>query len=845
MYCSSYTWFDMRLINRVLSPLLLAFLFVLWPHNSYAGTILVDGTNCTLPDAITAANTDTDVGDCTIVGPLGDDIIQLNTVTISLLDPIDTSFGPSGTPSITSTITITPQAGIATIQRTSDDQFRIFHVAENGSLTLNNIIVTNGDAGTYDGGGIYNEGNLTLNSSHILANTTGDVGGGIYNTSGATAHITGSTFSSNHANEGAAIANMIESTLYMTSTEMISNYASDDTGGLYNFLGTATVVSSRFAYNEAEDDAGIGNVGGTLYLFHSDVVSNTASDIGGGIGNSEGATAHIFSSTVSYNQSDRFGGGIANSEYGTLFLYDTKVMSNSVNWIGGGLHNWDVSIAHITGSTFLGNHSFNDGGGIGNASNSAITVEASHLLSNLASKDGGAIFIADGTVTITNSHLIDNIAEGNGGALMQAYGDSTTIYQSCIVNNSDTAVQHVEGEPINAQYNWWGAVDGPSGIGPGHGDSVSENVDFANFHTTAILDCSPSVTFSKQVTPSTNLLPGQPLTFTLTITNEGDFPLSDIQVTDPLPQDFVHTNTSFSGSLIEESGSYVVTELLPGEVATIHFLGHVDPTLNSDTTITNSATVSNVLIGSLAAQAVATVDVPVVSWSQSNYTANEDAGSFDATLILDKPNPYAPVKAQVVYTEQAAIAVAAVLDVEIPANTTSHSVAIPVEDDDQVAPRVIVLNLLSTEGAAAGSPSQATIALIEDDAQADLVVSKQASTLTAVVGDIITYTYIITNTGNVTFTTISAVDDVIGPLPQLEGELPPGASRPATAAYVVQPDDLPGPLVNTVIVTGTDVFGTEVEASAAATVVIIEPTNLPPGGQPQQGAELYMPMLGR
>jgi parallel beta-helix repeat protein len=36
---------------------------------------------------------------------------------------------------------------------------------------------------------------------------------------------------------------------------------------------------------------------------------------------------------------------------------------------------------------------------------------------------------------------------------------------------------------VNATNNWWGASDGPSGIGPGSGDTVTTNVDFSPFLT--------------------------------------------------------------------------------------------------------------------------------------------------------------------------------------------------------------------------------------------------------------------------------------------------------------------------------------------------------------------------
>jgi hypothetical protein len=34
---------------------------------------------------------------------------------------------------------------------------------------------------------------------------------------------------------------------------------------------------------------------------------------------------------------------------------------------------------------------------------------------------------------------------------------------------------------VNATNNWWGAGDGPSGVGPGSGDAVTTNVNFSFF----------------------------------------------------------------------------------------------------------------------------------------------------------------------------------------------------------------------------------------------------------------------------------------------------------------------------------------------------------------------------
>lgn len=49
-------------------------------------------------------------------------------------------------------------------------------------------------------------------------------------------------------------------------------------------------------------------------------------------------------------------------------------------------------------------------------------------------------------------------------------------------------------ETIDATNNWWGASDGPSGVGPGTGDAVSFNVDFNPFLTKVQTGCQGFVT---------------------------------------------------------------------------------------------------------------------------------------------------------------------------------------------------------------------------------------------------------------------------------------------------------------------------------------------------------------
>ncbi|PNX46122.1 MAG: hypothetical protein BV456_12695, partial [Thermoplasmata archaeon M8B2D] len=81
-------------------------------------------------------------------------------------------------------------------------------------------------------------------------------------------------------------------------------------------------------------------------------------------------------------------------------------------------------------------------------------------------------------------------------------------------------------------------------------------------------------------------------------------------------------------------------------------------------------------------------------------------------------------------------------------------------------------------------------------------IDKEASVGTASVGQTITYTYTVTNCGDVTLTGVTVVDDKLGTITLGTATLAPGGSTSGTATYTVVEGDLPGPIVNTATATG-------------------------------------------
>lgn len=291
---------------------LLAFLcgvFVAIP-TAQAATITVTsesggtgGPDCTLRDAITAANTDTAMGGC--VAGNGADTIELPVdTTITLTEPDNNTDGLNGLPSITSEVIINGNG--STVERADGTPaFRIFFVASKGGLTLEHLTVSNGwwrFNGT-EGGGIHSVGSLTLTDSTVSGNTA-ESGAGIFADGALT--LIHSTVSGNFgATLGGGIFN--EGVMVLTDSTVSNNEAQMFGGGIFN-TGTAMVANTTFGENSAGfHGSGIGN-GGTLTLTNSTISGNFGANAGGGGFWTRVGVLTLIQSTVCGNLPDQIDG---------------------------------------------------------------------------------------------------------------------------------------------------------------------------------------------------------------------------------------------------------------------------------------------------------------------------------------------------------------------------------------------------------------------------------------------------------------------------------------------------------------------------------------------------------
>ena len=175
-----------------------------------------DATDCTLREAITAANAN--AGRIIAFAPGVTGTIQL----AAALPSLNTNMAIQG-----------PGANLLTVRRNIGGSYRIFNISAN-NVIISGLTIANGNSPS-NGGGISSTGGLTIANCTISGHTTGSSGGGIV--SSHTLSIVNSTISGNSATGGFG-------------------------GGIYS-TGTAEITNSTISSNSVSElSLGIGSGGG-------------------------------------------------------------------------------------------------------------------------------------------------------------------------------------------------------------------------------------------------------------------------------------------------------------------------------------------------------------------------------------------------------------------------------------------------------------------------------------------------------------------------------------------------------------------------------------------------------
>jgi len=483
--------------------------------------------DCSLREAVAAANSNSSVDDCTAGSEDGDTIefsstafvadqtITLTMGELSLIDDVtidgDASTAGSDLAAITidgnnnsrifnvdvderigsedkvSFVTLELTNGNSSDNSSNPDAGGAVDIKSGDSVTFTDVNVTNSTAGL-NGGGIHAAGGTTLTvttsdggTSTISGNEAegGDAGmggGGVWG-AGATTISGDVTIEDNTASgesgSGGGVLNF-GGTLDIMDATIQNNTANRAGGGIENFDGdddgdhTITVTNATITGNSVDEDANPGNGGG----LHS----------GGG-------TVEVTGGLINENVAVE-GGGLWTS--GTLTLSDGATVSadtatgDAADDGGGGIYNMggDVTLSgdatSITGNVASGESG--SGGGILN-NGGILTVENAAFIGNAANRAGGGIEDAGGSddddtdVTLTDATLNDNLIgenanPGNGGGLHSDGGD-VEITGGTV--NGNTAVEGgglwtsgaltVSGSTVDGN-----EATGDDGPGPGRSD---------------------------------------------------------------------------------------------------------------------------------------------------------------------------------------------------------------------------------------------------------------------------------------------------------------------------------------------------------------------------------------
>ena len=272
--------------------------------------------DCSLREAIEAANTNTAVDAC----PAGDPAPTVDIISFGVTGTITHQ---SGQVVITDDLTI-HGPGASNLSLGTGGYGRVLAVPVGVTLNLSDLTLAN-SYGEVVGGVIYNEGTVTVTGTVFSGNSGGN-GGAINNSPTGTLIITNTTFSQNLGQIGGAIRN--EGMAAVTDTSFSGNFTSSSGqsgsgAGIFN-LGTLTVTNAAFSGNFANVGAGIFNIG-TLTITNANFSGNSAFSLGGGIFN--GGTLTIYKSKITGNNAAS-GGGIFNDSGGTVTLTKSKVKGN-------------------------------------------------------------------------------------------------------------------------------------------------------------------------------------------------------------------------------------------------------------------------------------------------------------------------------------------------------------------------------------------------------------------------------------------------------------------------------------------------------------------------------------
>jgi uncharacterized repeat protein (TIGR01451 family) len=616
----------------------------------------------------------------------------------------------------------------------------------------------------------------------------------------------------------------------------IQNGKSEAGGGILVTSGTLTLNDCIIQNNEGTT---LFLAGGGMRISSSASVTmnncivrnNLANDLGGGITNCGSLT--INHSTLTNNRTNNFGGGAIMLCSATPMVINNSTISGNTGQWGGGVRADNGTRVVLNNTTVTGNTASNEGGAFRGG-----TVEATNSI--IAGNNAPVGPDGQGTLDSGGHNLIQNIS----GITIMGNTDGNITGQSPMLgslqNNGGTTPTHalLSGSPAmdagscpestSDQRGFSRPVDLTAAVNAGDGCDIGA------------YEVGPNVSLVKTVS-STTPEPGDTINYTIIAANNGLLGTTTAFISDTLPAGLtflgpVSLDPPGAGTVGNAGTLPIIANELSlgaGEVITLTMPVLVDMNLAGGQVVTNSAILGSAEIATTppaeAAFVVASVPSITVTKTASpkpamvgqiiTYTYRvTNTGNVNLTGLIAMDDRLGPVSFGTTTLE--------------PQQSTSSTLAYPVIEADLPGPlqNTVTVTASSTSGDVGASASEAVTLTY----QAGLSVTQEISMASGTAGQPITFTYIISNTGNVSLTDLMATHTRLGQISLDLTTLAPGQETTGTLTYIIADADLPGPLMSTWTVTGTLFNDTKINATTTAPIILSEE---------QSDHSLYLPLI--
>ncbi|MGV8848839.1 MAG: beta strand repeat-containing protein [Propionibacteriaceae bacterium] len=322
---------------------------------------------------------------------------------------------------------------------------------------------------------------------------------------------------------------------------------------------------------------------------------------------------------------------------------------------------------------------------------------------------------------------------------------------------------------------------------------------------------TPAITFDKQAGTPSGTAAGSTLPYTFVVTNSGNVTLTAVGVTDPKVGAITCSPTTLApGASATCTKTYTLTQadLDAGHVANTATATSTPPT-GGPATATDSTDTTVAAAPAITLAKTAGTPTGTTAGSTITYTfLLQNSGNVTLSSVGVSDPTVGPVTCPVATLAPGATTTC----------TTTYTLTQGDIDAGTVTNTATATGTPPT-GAAVTSLSSVTTPLAQTPA---ISLTKTAGTPTGMAaGSTILYTFVVTNTGNVTLTTVGVSDPKVGAVTCPLTTLAPGGSTTCAKAYTLTQADVNGGVVdNTATAAGTPPTGAAVTSTASATAAI-------------------------